>query len=678
MGDNGSVRIGVYVCHCGTNITSTVDVEKVAKAAAREPGVVVSRDYKFMCSDPGQDLIKQDIRNYELDRVVIAACSPRMHEPTFQKLCNDGGLNPYLMQMANIREHCSWVTRDPAAATEKTLSTVRAAIRRSRWMRPLTSLTAPVEPSTLVIGGGIAGIQASLSLADAGCKVYLVEKEQSIGGHMAKLDKTFPTLDCSACILTPKMVEVSQHPNIEVLTYHEVDEVKGSVGDFSVKLRRKATYVDHDKCTGCGMCMTKCPVKKIPSEFEEKLANRSAIYTLFPQAVPNKPVIDKENCNFFTRGKCGVCEKFCELGAINFADQDRIFEIKVGTIILTTGYDMLDLADLAPYGYGKYPDVYTGLEFERLCSAAGPTGGKILKKNGKEPAAVAILHCIGSRDENHCKHCSRVCCMYALKFAHLLTEKTTARVFNFFIDMRCFGKGYEEFYHRVLREGVRFIRGKAGRITDVIDPDLDEPEGSMVVLVEDATLGRLRRVPVDMVVLAGAITPTRDARQIAQMLRISRSPDGFFLERHPKLAPMETASDGIFLAGACQGPKDIPDTVAQASGAAAAAMRYLARGEVKLEPAISVVRPEFCTGCLMCRDVCAYQAIDLDEQRGIARVNATLCKGCGTCGATCRANAIEAQHFTDRQLFHELNGLLADQTSDQTSGLTHEQVPGFA
>jgi heterodisulfide reductase subunit A len=659
MSKDGQAAVGVYICHCGTNIAGTVDVDRLAKELAGEAGVAVAREYKFMCSDPGQELLKKDIAEFGLNRVVVAACSPRMHEPTFRRACAQAGLNPFLMQMANIREQCSWVTKDRAKATEKAMAIVRASIRRARWLRPLQSGKAKVKPSTLIIGGGIAGIQAALDIADAGYKVHLVERQQSIGGHMAELDKTFPTLDCSACILTPKMVQVAQHPNIELLTYHEVEEVGGSVGSFKVKVRRKATCVDNSKCTGCGICMTKCPAKKIPSEFDEKMGFRTAIYTTFAQAVPNKPVIDRKNCNFFLRGKCGVCEKFCEPGAINMADQDSVRELEVGTIIVATGYDATDPAKFGQWGYGRFPDVYTGLEFERLNNAMGPTGGKIVKKDGQAPTAVGIFHCIGSRDENFCKHCSRVCCMYSLKFAHLLREKTPARVYDFYIDMRAFGKGYEEFYHRVMHEGVRFVRGKAAQVLKP-GPNDEAPEGSMIVVAEETTLGKLLRVPVDMIILATAMEPAHGVQQVSEMLRIPRSPDGFFAEKHPKLAPVETPTDGVFLAGTCQGPKDIPDTVAQASGAAAAAMRFMAKGEVEIDPAIAVVRQEMCTSCGMCVEVCAYKAIEIDPKRKKAVVNATTCKGCGTCVATCRATAIELQHFTDRQIFHEIAGLLEE------------------
>lgn len=659
MSKDGQAAVGVYICHCGTNIAGTVDVARLAKELAGEPGVAVSREYKFMCSDPGQELLKKDIAEFGLNRVVVAACSPRMHEPTFRRACAQAGLNPFLMLMANIREQCSWVTKDREKATEKAMAIVRATIRRARWLRPLQAGRAKVKPSTLIIGGGIAGIQAALDIADAGYKVHLVERQQSIGGHMAELDKTFPTLDCSACILTPKMVQVAQHPNIELLTYHEVEEVGGSVGSFKVKVRRKASCVDNSKCTGCGICMSKCPVKKIPSEFDEKMGFRTAIYTTFAQAVPNKPVIDRKHCNYFVRGKCGVCEKFCEPGAINMADQDSIRELEVGTIIVATGYDAMDPAKLGQWGYGRFPDVYTGLEFERLNNAMGPTSGKIVKKNGEAPTSVGILHCIGSRDESYCKHCSRVCCMYSLKFAHLLREKTTARVYEFYIDMRAFGKGYEEFYHRVMHEGVRFVRGKAGQVLTP-GPNDEAPEGSMIVVAEETTLGKLLRVPVDMIILATAMQPAQGAQQVSEMLRIPRSPDGFFAEKHPKLAPVETPTDGVFLAGTCQGPKDIPDTVAQASGAAAAAMRFMAKGEVEIDPAIALVRQEMCTSCGMCVEVCAYKAIEIDPKRKKAMVNTTTCKGCGTCVATCRATAIELQHFTDRQIFHEIAGLLEE------------------
>ncbi|MEA1950820.1 MAG: CoB--CoM heterodisulfide reductase iron-sulfur subunit A family protein, partial [Planctomycetota bacterium] len=431
-------KVGIYVCHCGSNIAGTVDVEEVAKwAGANIKDVVVSTDYKFMCSSLGQQMIEDDIKEKGLSRVVVAACSPHLHEKTFRRACENAGMNPYLCQMTNIREHVAWVCNDKAVGTEKAKALVSASIERVKLQQPLEPMYVDVNPRTLVVGGGIAGLQAALELADAGHPVVLVEREPSVGGHMAQFDKTFPTLDCSACILTPKMSEAGQHENITMLTYSELEEVTGSVGSFKVKIRKRARYVDFDKCTGCGICQEKCPRKIIDEEFEAGLGYRKAIYTPFPQAVPRVPVIDTENCSFFTKGKCKVCQKICPTDAIDYEQEDEIVEYEVGNIIMATGWKLFDCASIPQYGYERLANVYTNMEFERLCNAAGPTSGKIVMRDGvTEPESVAIVHCVGSRDTKFNEHCSAVCCMAALKFGHLVLEKTKAKVYSFYIDMR--------------------------------------------------------------------------------------------------------------------------------------------------------------------------------------------------------------------------------------------------
>jgi len=647
--------IGVYVCHCGANIAGVVDVNEVVKFAQELPNVVLAKDYIYMCSDPGQNMIKEDIKEHGLTRVIVACCSPRMHERTFRLACQDGGLNPYLFEMANIREHCAWVHEDHAAATEKAKALVSAAVRRVLYHEPLEVREVPVTPSTLVVGGGIAGIQATLEIANAGHKVYLVERDPSIGGHMAQFDKTFPTLDCASCIFTPLLSAVGQHPNIELLTYSEVEEISGYIGNFTAKIRKKARYVDEDKCTGCGTCIDKCPWKA-DSEFDEGIAKRKAIYTPFPQAVPNVPVIDTEHCTYFLKDTCRACEKFCEADAIDFEQKDKIIEAEVGAIILATGYDAFDASVISQYGYGRYGDVVTALQFERMCNASGPTGGKIMLQDGSEPKSVAIIHCVGSRDKNYHEYCSRVCCMYALKYSHLIKEKTEADVYQMYIDMRCFGKGYEEFYERLSEEGVNFIRGKVAQVTD--RAITDEEKGKLVVMGEDTLLGTMIRVPVDMVVLCTALEARSDAEGVARLFNISRSADGFFLERHPKLDPVATMNEGIFVVGCCQGPKDIPDTVAQASAAAARALAMISQGKVEIEAATAVIDEELCSGCRVCNLLCPYSAISFDEEKKVSRVNEALCKGCGVCVAACPSGAITGKHFTSEQIMAEIEGVL--------------------
>jgi len=653
-------KIGVYVCHCGSNIAGKVDVEEVAKWAGKNcADVCVSRDYKFMCSSLGQAMIEEDIKKEGLTRVVVAACSPHLHEKTFRRACSNAGLNPYLMDMTNIREHCSWVHKDRAAATEKTKALVAAAVGRVKYQQPLEPFYVDVNRTTLVLGGGIAGLQATLELADAGYPVYLVEREPSIGGHMAQFDKTFPTLDCSACILTPKMSEAGQHENVKLLTYAELEEVTGSVGNFHVKIRQKARHVDYDKCTGCGICVEKCPRKVLDTEFEAGMGNRKAIYMPFPQAVPRIPVIDTESCIWFERQKCRACEKLCPTDAIAFDQQDEIIEVNVGNIIIATGWKPFDCKTIPQYGYGRLANVYTSLEFERLCNAAGPTNGKIVLRDGKtEPKSIAIIHCVGSRDTRHNPYCSGICCMASLKFGHLVLEKTQAQVYSFYIDMRTNQKNYEEFYQRLLSEGMHFIRGKVSEVTDAAR--LPNEQGKLIVQCEDTLIGRQQRFPVDMVVLMGAIEPQTDAREMGLKCGISCSMDGWYTERHPKLDPVATMTDGIFVAGVCQGPKDIPASVAQGAAAAARVSGMITKGKVMIEPVVATIDEAGCSGCKICNNMCPYNAIEFFEDRGVSHVITALCKGCGTCVSACPAHVITAAHFNDQQIDAEIEGILWD------------------
>ncbi|MEA1968039.1 MAG: FAD-dependent oxidoreductase [Thermodesulfobacteriota bacterium] len=1128
-----SVRIGFYVCHCGINIAGMVRVEEVAEYAGKIKNVVISRDYKFMCSDPGQEIIEKDIKKYNLNRVVVASCSPRLHEKTFQSACQRAGLNPYNFQMASVREQVSWVTDNKDTATAKAKILAAAALNRVNFHESLDQREVSINPDIMVIGAGIAGMQASIDIGNGGFRTWLVEKETTIGGHMLQFDKTFPTLDCAACIGTPKMVETAQNKNIELLTNSEVEDVSGYIGNYTVTVRKKARYVN-DKCTGCGDCELVCPVS-VPSEWDEGLKNRKAIYRSFPQAVPITFAIDKKaappckiscpagtnvqgyvqmvkvgkyqealniimkrlplpgvlgrvcphpcekdcrralidsavsirdlkrfaadngdlsnvplpeinekdekiavigsgpagltvayylrlkgfkitlfeamekpggmlrtgipdyrlppeildqeidhilstgielktnmslgtdftikqlkeqgfgaiflgigthvpvklnienedidgvmdavpflrkvnlektkeaeqivavlgggnvamdaarvairsgaekviviyrrtenempadreeikgakeegiefinlatpvrvvqeqgraagieciknelgppdesgrrrpvpvkNSEFIVKchmiipaigqkadtepilkeqdialtpwgtfdvnhstfetsekgifaagdavtgpatvieaiaaghkavkaieiyltkeedreefqeneeseisGKsekswapvpedavrverakpmilnidsrknsfnevdlgldeesalkdaekcincggcceCMECVKACQPGAVDHSERDEIVEINVGSIITTTGFDVLDPSPMKQYGYKKYPNVFTNLEFERLSNATGPTGGDILirDENGdltKTPKSVALLHCIGSRDVNYHEYCSRVCCMYALKYGHLVHEKAghDAVVYNFYIDMRCFGKGYEEFYKRCQEEGTIFIRGKVAEITDRAESEKED--GKLIVISEDTLLGEKIRVPVDMVVLCTAMEARADAKDIGRILGISQGADGFFLEEHPKLGPLNTATDGVFIAGACQGPKDIPDAVSQASGAAAKAMLLASRGEVEIPSTISYIDPDVCAGCKTCIGLCPYSAIEFNERRGISVVNEALCKGCGSCSGFCPSGAAQVRHFKEKQMFAELSGVM--------------------
>jgi heterodisulfide reductase subunit A len=657
-------RVGVYVCHCGSNIAGMVDCEGVAKWAGKNcQDVVVSKDYKFMCSSLGQQMIEEDIKNEKLTRVVVAACSPHLHEKTFRRACQNAGMNPYLCHMSNVREHVSWVTPNKDAGTEKVKALVSAAVGRVKNQQPLEPMYVSVNKATLVVGGGIAGLQATLELADAGYPVYLVEREPSIGGHMAQFDKTFPTLDCSACILTPKMSEAGQHEHVKLFTYSELEEVTGSVGNFKVKIRKKARSVIDEKCTGCGVCQEKCPRKILDTEFEAGMGYRKAIYTPFPQAVPRIPVIDRANCSYFERGKCQVCKKICPTGAIDYEQQDEIVELEVGNIIMATGWKMFDTQKIPQYGAGRLANVYTSLEFERLCNAAGPTGGKIVLRDGKtEPKEIAIIHCVGSRDVRHNEYCSGICCMASLKFGHLVLEKTKAKCYSFYIDMRTNQKGYEEFYQRLLEEGMIFIRGKVAEVTDAARKP--EEAGKLIVQCEDTLVGKQQRIPVDMVVLMGALEPQADAKELGLKCGISCSMQGWYTERHPKLDPVATMTDGVFVAGVCQGPKDIPASVAQGAAAAARVAGMITKGQVMIEPIVASIHEEACSGCRICNTMCPYNAIEYDEKKEVSRVITALCKGCGTCVAACPAGIITGAHFNNAQIMAEIEGILWDAQSN--------------
>ncbi|MCZ2289230.1 MAG: CoB--CoM heterodisulfide reductase iron-sulfur subunit A family protein [Anaerolineales bacterium] len=663
--DNGNSqdvqeRIGVYVCHCGTNIAGTVDVQQVAEWAAtrlKRRGVVIGRDYKFMCSSLGQELIENDIKELGLTRVVVAACSPHLHEATFRNACQRAGLNPYLCELVSIREQVSWVHTDKVAATVKSQAVVSGGVERVLRHEPLEPLRVPIHPATLVVGGGIAGIQSALEIADAGYRVYLVEREPSIGGHMAQFDKTFPTLDCSACILTPRMVQAGAHPNITLLTYSEVEKVDGYVGNFVVTIRKKARKINEELCTGCGICQEKCPVKIIDDVYEAGLGYRKVVYTPFPQAVPKFPVMDVENCTYFKKGTCKACEKFCPTNAIDFNQQDEVFSVEVGNIVLATGYDLFDARRVTNYGYGRLPNVFTSLEFERLSNAAGPTNGNIVLRDGKTvPKAVGIIHCVGSRDRNFNNYCSTICCMQGLKFAHLVHERTGATVYNFYIDMRTAYKAYDEFYQRVLEEGTLFVRGKVAEVTDV--PRIKDEEGHLIIQCEDTLAGKQRRIPVDMVILSIGLQPRADAKETAKKFGLSCSADGWFIEKHPKLDPVATMTEGVYIAGCAQGPKDIPSSVAQGAAAAARVLGKIEQKEMALEPVRASINQDQCSGCRICNNLCPFNAILFHDDRMVSEINPALCQGCGTCVAACPAGAISGTAFSNEQIMAQIEGLM--------------------
>lgn len=658
-------RIGVFVCWCGSNIAATVDVHKVAETLGKEPGVVFSTDYQYMCSQAGQELIQDAIREHHLNGVVICSCSPRMHENTFRKAVEKAGLNPYLLEIANIREQCSWIHKDKEAATEKAVILGRAAIAKVQLNAPLTAGTSPVKKRALVIGGGIAGIQTALDIAEAGFPVDIVEKKPTIGGKMTQIDKTFPTLDCAACILTPKMVDAAQNENIRIFSYSEVQAVKGFVGSFHVTIKKKARYVDETKCTGCGLCTEKCPQKKVPNEFNLGLDNRRAIYIPFAQAVPKIATIDAAYCTMLKTGKCGVCSKVCTAGAIDYKQKDTFVEEDYGAIVVATGFEPIKLDKYDEFAYSQSPDVVTSLEFERLMNAAGPTGGTLLRpSDGKHPHTIVFVQCVGSRcdDSRGKSYCSKICCMYTAKHAMLCREKyPDTEVYVFYIDVRTPGKNFDEFYRRAVEEyGVHYVKGMVGKVVP--------QDGKLKVQASDLLGNRQLHIDADMVVLAAAIEPDKSARPLATMLTASMDTNDFFTEAHPKLRPVESPTAGIFLSGACQGPKDIPETVAQASAAAAKVIGLLSKDKMVCNPCTAQPDELMCNGCSSCEKVCPYGAITYIDKpfrgpnrttliRRVAQVNPAVCQGCGACTVACPSGAMDLKGFSNQQIMAEVDAI---------------------
>jgi len=660
-------RIGVFVCWCGSNIAGTVDVHAVAEALKLEPGVVVSDTYQYMCSQAGQDLIKNTIKEHKLTGIVVCSCSPRMHEATFRKTAAAAGLNPYMVEIANIREQCSWIHKDMATGTEKAIILGKAAVAKVNLNAPLTPGESPVTKRALVIGGGIAGIQTALDIADAGFPVDIVETKPTIGGKMAQLDKTFPTLDCAACILTPKMVDAAQHDKIRIFSYSEVSAVKGFVGNFDVTIKRKARYVKEDICTGCGDCVSKCPQKKVPNEFNLGMDNRHAIYIPFAQAVPKVATIDPNTCNMLKNGKCGVCAKVCAAGAIDYTQKDEYIEEKYGAIVVATGFNPISMDQFDEFAYNQSKDVITSLEFERLTNAAGPTAGKLLRpSDGKHPHTIVFVQCVGSRcaacAEKGKEYCSKICCMYTAKHAMLTRDKyPDTDVYVFYIDVRTPGKAFDEFYRRAVEEyGVHYIKGMVGKVA---------PEGDKLkVQASDLLMGKQLHIDADLVVLAAAIEPDKSARPLATMLTASMDTNDFFTEAHPKLRPVESPTAGVFLSGACQGPKDIPETVSQAGAAAAKVIGLLAKDKLMGNPCVAHANELMCNGCSSCERVCPYGAITYEDKefrmpdrttaiRRVASVNPAVCQGCGACTVACPSGAMDLKGFASAQIIAEVDAI---------------------
>jgi heterodisulfide reductase subunit A len=647
-------RIGIFVCECGGNIGDVVDVKAVVEAVKKWEGVVVAKYHKYLCSKPAQEMILEAIKKENLDRVVVASCTPRMHLATFQSVLERAGLNPYMLEFVNIREQDSWVHGVHGLspeATRKAISLIRGGYERSRELEPLQAISEKGSREILIIGGGIAGITAALELGYLGYKVHLVERKPSIGGNMAKLTKVFPTLDCAQCILTPRMAEVGRNPNVNMLTYAEVQDVSGRPGNYVVKVFVKPRGVDVEKCRSCGVCAKVCPVS-VPDEFNEGLSQRKAAYIEFPQAVPSAYAIDFSACT-----KCGKCEKLCPAKAINLNDTGKIVELNVGAIILASGYELYDARNLEIYGYGNYKDVITMMDLERLTSATGPTGGYIKRADGSDVRRIAIILCAGSRDKNHIPYCSRICCMYSLKQAYVLKKMLGIDVTIYYIDIRATGKGYEDLYWRNQEAGVIFIKGKVAEVYR------NNSNGKLVVLAEDTLTGEIKEDEYDMVALATPMVPPDGLKELAEKMKVPIGEDGFVTERHPKLDPVDTLVTGIFACGCALSPKDVRDTVSDALGAAAKASLFLKSEYITTSPEKAFVITDLCDGCESCVPICPVNAISM--QQGKAHVDPFQCIGCGACIPICPREAIDFKNSTTKQIIAQLRGVLADKQADE-------------
>ncbi len=641
-------KIGVFLCKCGKNIAGTIDVDQVAEFVKTLPSVSLVQINTYTCSKPGQEEIETALKEHDLDAIVVAACSPRLHGPTWQEVLRRAGMNPSLVEVANVREQCSWVhISEKEDATKKAMELVEMAVAKAELLEPAEELEVPLEQRVLVIGGGVAGIQAALDLADEGYEVIMVEKKPTIGGTMALLDKTFPTMDCSICILGPKMADVGNHPNIKLIANAEVEKISGYVGNFEVTVKKHPRYVDEELCTACGECIQPCPVD-VYDEYNGNLGWRKAIYIPYPQAVPASYIIDPEACLGLSPLTCGKCAEYCDKNAINYDDQGEIHELKVGAIIIATGFQIFDASKIPEYGWGKYPNVLTTFEFERLINAAGPTQGELLRPSDlKHPRNIAFINCVGSRDLRYNPYCSNFCCMEAIKDALLIKEHwPDAEVTIYYMDIRAFGKGFEELYRRAREEGVKFIRGRPGQVVE------DPKTNNLRVIVEETRTGKLLQNEHDLVVLSvGAEGPSESLP-----IPLPKSEEGFFLEAHPKLKPVDSPTNGIFLAGGAEGPKDIKESVTQASAAAGRVSRLLKQGKFVVEPLFAYVDTEKCTACGICATRCPYSAITVDKKNKIpARVNPALCEGCGTCAADCPRDAITMTNFTDAMIYRQID-----------------------
>jgi heterodisulfide reductase subunit A len=645
-------KIGIFVCECGGNIGDVVDVKAVLETVKNWDGVLVAKYNKYLCSRPAQEIIIDDIKKKDLDRVVVASCTPRMHLPTFQSVLERAGLNPYMLEFVNIREQDSWVhgPKASAEATKKAISLIKGGYERSKELEPLDSISEKSSREILIVGGGIAGITAALELGYLGFKTRIVERKPSIGGNMAKLTKVFPTLDCAQCILTPRMAEVGRNPNVNLLTYSEVQEVTGRPGNYTVKVFMKPRGVDTEKCRSCGVCAKVCPVT-VPDEYNEGLAQRKAAYVEFPQAVPSAYTIDFKACT-----KCGKCEQLCPAKAISLEDKGKAIELNVGALIMATGYELYDANNLKNFGYGVYKDVITMMDLERLISASGPTQGAVKKADGSDVRKMALILCAGSRDKNYIPWCSRICCMYSLKQAFVLKKMLGIDVTIYYTDIRATGKGYEELYWRDEEAGVVFVRGKVSEIWR-------NDNGKLVCLAEDTLMGEVKEEEFDLVALATAMVPPSGLKELAERMKLSLGEEGFVQEKHPKLDPVDSLVTGVFACGCAISPKDVRDTVSDALGAAAKASLFLKGEYITTSPEKAFVIADLCDGCTQCVPVCPVNAIAMEGQKAV--VNPFVCMGCGACIPVCPREAIDFKNSTNRQIIANLKGLLMDKAPEE-------------
>ena len=654
-------KVGVFLCHCGGNISDVVDVGKVRDFAANQEDVVLATDFRFMCSNEGQERLQREIREKGLDGVVVACCTPKMYEDLFRGKAAEAGMNPFLLEIANVREQCSYPHRhEPAKATEKAKALVKAQVEKVRKLRSLEVKTAKIQPGVAVIGGGIAGIHASILLADLGHKVTLVEKSPTIGGNMARTVKTFPTDDCAMCTLSPKMNEAYNHENIDLMTYAEVVDAKRSPGKFTLTVEKKPRFVT-DACIGCNRCTERCPVStakapvQVESEWEMGLSKRKAIYLPFPSALPQLWTIDADHCFYFQRNHaCRVCQMVCPAKAIDFTMKPERVAVDVGAVIVATGWKEYDPAPLAHLGFRRHKDVVTQLQFARMLDSMGPTRGEIARPSDGKPAeTVVMVQCVGSRgapgDPDTHEYCSRVCCMVAVKHAQLLKKaRPEADVYILYNDLRAYGKGFEEYYVHSMELGVKYVRGLPGRV---------HPEGGkLLVDVDDMLTGRRLEIPADLVVLSAAMEPAPIDDLLAS-LHVDQTPDGFVKEYHAKINPTETAVKGVFVAGCAQGPKDITDTIAQAGAAAMSAAVFLGSGEMALNPLVAEVDPNLCRACDRCTEVCEFDAVHVDPNTLVAVVDETACEGCGKCAVVCPTGAISVRQFKKPQVLAAIDAL---------------------